>query len=74
MVEPYPTFTWDEQRELEERVSPFYLEYLEKSVEHRRRALVLLRDQHIAFLKRGLRHLSESHRVLDASRPWVRTR
>eukprot|EP00240_Pyramimonas_obovata_P005810 CAMPEP_0118940664 /NCGR_PEP_ID=MMETSP1169-20130426/31998_1 /TAXON_ID=36882 /ORGANISM="Pyramimonas obovata, Strain CCMP722" /LENGTH=342 /DNA_ID=CAMNT_0006885215 /DNA_START=111 /DNA_END=1135 /DNA_ORIENTATION=- len=71
MAEPYPTFSWEEQHELELRVSPFYTEYLEKPVELRHRALVLLRAQHVAFLKRGLRNLSESHRVLDASRPWL---
>jgi len=32
---------------------------------------VLHREQHEAFLRRGLQHLSESYEALDASRPWL---
>uniref|UniRef100_A0A6Q2X0Q3 Protein farnesyltransferase subunit beta n=1 Tax=Esox lucius TaxID=8010 RepID=A0A6Q2X0Q3_ESOLU len=31
----------------------------------------LLRDQHYQYLKKGLRHLSDSYECLDASRPWL---
>ncbi|KAJ8308226.1 hypothetical protein KUTeg_013100 [Tegillarca granosa] len=32
---------------------------------------VLNRDFHVAFLKKGLRHLGESYECLDASQPWL---
>lgn len=31
----------------------------------------LNRDVHLSYLKKGLRHLSESYECLDASRPWL---
>lgn len=31
----------------------------------------LLREQHYQYLKKGLRHLSDSYECLDASRPWL---
>ncbi|KAK3595507.1 hypothetical protein CHS0354_021606 [Potamilus streckersoni] len=33
--------------------------------------LVLDRKMHVAFLKKGLIHLSQSYECLDASRPWL---
>ncbi|GCC38136.1 hypothetical protein chiPu_0016647 [Chiloscyllium punctatum] len=32
---------------------------------------VLQREKHFQYLKKGLRHLSESYSCLDASRPWL---
>ncbi|KAG7222668.1 hypothetical protein INR49_026277 [Caranx melampygus] len=31
----------------------------------------LLREQHYQYLKKGLRHLSDTYECLDASRPWL---
>ncbi|XP_051885438.1 protein farnesyltransferase subunit beta isoform X2 [Pristis pectinata] len=32
---------------------------------------ILQREKHFQYLKKGLRHLSESYSCLDASRPWL---
>jgi hypothetical protein len=40
-------------------------------VTNRKRAVVFVRDQHVAYLRKGLESLSGAFVSLDASRPWL---
>lgn len=33
--------------------------------------VTLLRDKHLQYLRKGIRHLSANFEVLDASQPWL---
>mmetsp|Transcript_14818 Transcript_14818/g.28535 ORF Transcript_14818/g.28535 Transcript_14818/m.28535 type:complete len:481 (+) Transcript_14818:69-1511(+) len=65
------TVTTCEQSDLEDTIRPFYQKVLGLSKSEQLEALTLNRDNHLAYLYKGLRYLPESHRVLDASRPWL---
>ncbi|XP_066279849.1 protein farnesyltransferase subunit beta-like [Branchiostoma lanceolatum] len=58
-----------EQEKVEESVEQLYSHF------HRRSDgdadPVLHREKHLAYLKKGLRHLSDVYECLDASRPWL---
>lgn len=63
------TVTSEEQEKVEAKVSQNYLSYLE--VLDLCPEFPLHRIKHLNYLRRGLRHLSDSYECLDASRPWL---
>lgn len=63
------TDTSAEQRKVEQSVLVNYEAF--KEVANLSPKIRLYRDQHIQYLKKGLRHLSEAYTCLDASRPWL---
>ncbi|XP_048830448.1 protein farnesyltransferase subunit beta [Brienomyrus brachyistius] len=62
------TVTSVEQKKVEDTIQQVLSAYLQN---HKIPQPELLRDQHCAYLKRGLRHLSDAYECLDASRPWL---
>ncbi|XP_023658112.1 protein farnesyltransferase subunit beta [Paramormyrops kingsleyae] len=62
------TVTSVEQKKVEGTIQQVLSAYLQN---HKIPQPELLRDQHCAYLKRGLRHLSDAYECLDASRPWL---
>lgn len=63
------TVTSEEQEKVEFKVSRNYKSYLE--VLYLDPEFPLHRTKHLNYLRRGLRHLSDSYECLDASRPWL---
>ncbi|XP_068110143.1 protein farnesyltransferase subunit beta [Hyperolius riggenbachi] len=63
-----PTETSAEQKKVESSVAVIF-----NAVKHSRGPfqLVLERDLHAHYLRKGLQHLSDSYECLDASRPWL---
>ncbi|KAJ8269891.1 hypothetical protein GJAV_G00107940 [Gymnothorax javanicus] len=62
------TVTSIEQKKVERSVREVFSVYQQN---HTFPQPTLLRDQHYAYLKKGLRHLSDAYECLDASRPWL---
>lgn len=62
------TVTSVEQKKVERSVQEVFSVYQQNHTLSQPR---LLRDQHYAYLKKGLRHLSDAYECLDASRPWL---
>ncbi|XP_029454753.1 protein farnesyltransferase subunit beta-like isoform X2 [Rhinatrema bivittatum] len=62
------TVTSNEQTKVEERVQDVFNAY---KIAQQWSQLVLEREKHFHYLKRGLRHLSDAYECLDASRPWL---
>ncbi|XP_063295865.1 protein farnesyltransferase subunit beta [Pelobates fuscus] len=62
-----PTETSIEQKRVEQCVGTIFNMYKT----HIKEPLVLERDIHTHYLRKGLQHLSEGYECLDASRPWL---
>ncbi|XDV42229.1 hypothetical protein PO909_010936 [Leuciscus waleckii] len=62
------TVTSKEQRKVECSIQEVYSVYQQI---HTSPQPALLREQHYHYLKKGLRHLSDTYECLDASRPWL---
>lgn len=71
------TVTATEQIAVEDSISKYYEHFKARIVAERDAEPVsntlpkLNRDVHVSYLKKGLKHLSESYECLDASRPWL---
>ena len=63
------TVSSEEQEKVENSVARNYSAYLR--VSNLDPELLLFRQKHIQYLKRGLHHLSEAYECLDPSRPWL---
>lgn len=63
------TVSSEEQQRVEESISKNYASYL--GVADLNPDFPLHRQKHLNYLRRGLRHLSDSYECLDASRPWL---
>ncbi|XP_038641021.1 protein farnesyltransferase subunit beta isoform X1 [Scyliorhinus canicula] len=62
------TVTAVEQKTVEQNVEEAYDAF---RIDRSMLQPVLQREKHFQYLKKGLRHLSESYSCLDASRPWL---
>ncbi|XP_020380925.1 protein farnesyltransferase subunit beta [Rhincodon typus] len=62
------TVTSEEQKTVELNVEEAYEAF---RIDRSMLQPVLQREKHFQYLKKGLRHLSESYSCLDASRPWL---
>nr|XP_033808619.1 protein farnesyltransferase subunit beta-like isoform X1 [Geotrypetes seraphini] len=62
------TVTSNEQTKVEDKVQEVFNAF---RITRRWSQLVLEKEKHFSYLKRGLRHLSDSYECLDASRPWL---
>lgn len=65
----WSTFSSEEQTRVEDLVAKNYDAFLRFMEDYS--DVSLYRHKHLHYLKRGLRHLSESYECLDASRPWL---
>ncbi|XP_078089523.1 protein farnesyltransferase subunit beta [Mustelus asterias] len=63
-----PTVTSAEQKTVEQNVEEAYDAF---RIGQSMLQPTLQREKHFQYLKKGLRHLSESYSCLDASRPWL---
>jgi len=64
------TITSIEQKRVEELVEECYKAYLDKA-DIEPLYPTLLKEEHVAYLMKGLIHLPRSYEGLDASRPWI---
>ncbi|EDM03672.1 rCG62367, isoform CRA_b [Rattus norvegicus] len=62
------TVTSIEQAKVEEKIQEVFSSY---KFNHLVPRLVLQREKHFHYLKRGLRQLTDAYECLDASRPWL---
>ncbi|XP_030070952.1 protein farnesyltransferase subunit beta [Microcaecilia unicolor] len=62
------TVTSNEQRKVEDKVQEVFNAF---KITQRWSQLILEKEKHFIYLKRGLRHLSDTYECLDASRPWL---
>eukprot|EP00252_Welwitschia_mirabilis_P006570 TRINITY_DN17454_c0_g1_i1.p1 TRINITY_DN17454_c0_g1~~TRINITY_DN17454_c0_g1_i1.p1 ORF type:complete len:491 (+),score=85.85 TRINITY_DN17454_c0_g1_i1:159-1631(+) len=65
------TTTQKAQLQLEDVVLDIFESVFTLSPHDRSLALSLLRDRHIDYVMRGLKHLGPNYTVLDANRPWL---
>ncbi|XP_066992853.1 protein farnesyltransferase subunit beta isoform X2 [Anabrus simplex] len=68
--ENYATHTSEEQVKVEDSVEELF-DLFSKKLSVEVDAPLLLRNRHIAFLKKSLTHLPSTYECLDASRPWL---
>uniref|UniRef100_L7M4M2 Protein farnesyltransferase subunit beta n=1 Tax=Rhipicephalus pulchellus TaxID=72859 RepID=L7M4M2_RHIPC len=66
----YPTASSEEQKKVEESVDVFF-KTTQAAVRLEEGCPRLQREQHIAYLMKGLSHLPKAYQDLDASRPWL---
>ncbi|XP_028351806.1 protein farnesyltransferase subunit beta isoform X8 [Physeter macrocephalus] len=62
------TVTSMEQAKVEEKIQEVFSSY---KFNHLVPRLILQREKHFHYLKRGLRQLTDAYECLDASRPWL---
>ncbi|XP_004837460.1 protein farnesyltransferase subunit beta isoform X3 [Heterocephalus glaber] len=62
------TVTSREQAKVEEKIQEIFNSY---KFNHLVPRLILQREKHFHYLKRGLRQLTDAYECLDASRPWL---
>ncbi|XP_003472561.1 protein farnesyltransferase subunit beta isoform X1 [Cavia porcellus] len=62
------TVTSREQTKVEEKIQEIFNSY---KFNHLVPRLILQREKHFHYLKRGLRQLTDAYECLDASRPWL---
>uniref|UniRef100_A0A9L0SUU3 Protein farnesyltransferase subunit beta n=1 Tax=Equus caballus TaxID=9796 RepID=A0A9L0SUU3_HORSE len=62
------TVTSIEQAKVEEKIQEVFSSY---KFNHLVPRLILQREKHFHYLKRGLRQLTDAYECLDASRPWL---
>nr|XP_058915060.1 protein farnesyltransferase subunit beta isoform X4 [Kogia breviceps] len=62
------TVTSMEQAKVEEKIQEVFSSY---KFNHFVPRLILQREKHFHYLKRGLRQLTDAYECLDASRPWL---
>uniref|UniRef100_A0A8C6BIW1 Protein farnesyltransferase subunit beta n=1 Tax=Monodon monoceros TaxID=40151 RepID=A0A8C6BIW1_MONMO len=62
------TVTSTEQAKVEEKIQEVFSSY---KFNHLVPRLILQREKHFHYLKRGLRQLTDAYECLDASRPWL---
>uniref|UniRef100_A0A8C0P5C4 Protein farnesyltransferase subunit beta n=1 Tax=Canis lupus familiaris TaxID=9615 RepID=A0A8C0P5C4_CANLF len=62
------TVTSVEQAKVEEKIQDVFSSY---KFNHLVPRLILQREKHFHYLKRGLRQLTDAYECLDASRPWL---
>uniref|UniRef100_A0A9L0KC86 Protein farnesyltransferase subunit beta n=1 Tax=Equus asinus TaxID=9793 RepID=A0A9L0KC86_EQUAS len=62
------TVTSIEQAKVEEKIQEVFSSY---KFNHLIPRLILQREKHFHYLKRGLRQLTDAYECLDASRPWL---
>lgn len=63
-----PSRTTTDQAGVQRTIEAFYLKEKKKNY---RSKLRLSKEEHIKYLKRGLRRLGAAYQCLDASRPWL---
>uniref|UniRef100_A0A131YYF3 Protein farnesyltransferase subunit beta n=1 Tax=Rhipicephalus appendiculatus TaxID=34631 RepID=A0A131YYF3_RHIAP len=66
----YPTASSEEQKKVEESVDAFF-KTTQAAVRLEEGCPRLQREQHIAYLMKGLSYLPKAYQDLDASRPWL---
>lgn len=72
MTEDNPTFTSNEQIDVEMDVSKIYKNFCKLVSEDIKENLPYLdREKHAKFLRRGIRHLSSNYECLDSSQTWL---
>uniref|UniRef100_A0A7N4P4V5 Protein farnesyltransferase subunit beta n=1 Tax=Sarcophilus harrisii TaxID=9305 RepID=A0A7N4P4V5_SARHA len=62
------TVTSVEQAKVEDKIQEVFNAY---KINHHVPRLILHREKHFHYLKRGLRQLTDAYECLDASRPWL---
>ncbi|XP_043844833.1 protein farnesyltransferase subunit beta [Dromiciops gliroides] len=62
------TVTSVEQANVEDKIEEVFNAY---KINHHVPRLILHREKHFHYLKRGLRQLTDAYECLDASRPWL---
>ncbi|CAL8143602.1 unnamed protein product [Orchesella dallaii] len=65
------THTYLDQEEVESQILEIYLKCNKNAAKYKEFEITLQREKHIAFLRRGLKQLSDAYEALDASRPWL---
>lgn len=71
MIIEQPAASQHEQAALERQVARFYRELAALPAAQRAAHLALRRDEHAAYIHRGLARLPAGFIGLDASRPWL---